>query len=73
MKPLRANIKDITGHRFGRLSCLYLRGSNTMGASVWYCACDCGEKKFVLAQDMKSGRTKSCGCLGRELGRRKPL
>jgi len=30
---------------------------------VWLCACDCGALKEVILSDLKSGNTKSCGCL----------
>ena len=28
--------------------------------------CDCGTKKSVIICQLKSGKTKSCGCLNRE-------
>ena len=30
---------------------------------VWLCECDCGVLKEVILSDLKSGNTKSCGCL----------
>ena len=30
------------------------------------CRCDCGEYKKVLVQNLRSGMTKSCGCLAKE-------
>lgn len=29
--------------------------------------CDCGNEKWILAQNVKNGRTKSCGCISNEL------
>jgi hypothetical protein len=33
------------------------------------CKCDCGEVKSVCPSQLKSGRTKSCGCLQKEVAR----
>lgn len=57
---------DLTGVRFGRLVAIErLRHSSSM-RWVWRCKCDCGQENFVPANSLKSGRTLSCGCLGRE-------
>lgn len=29
----------------------------------WRCLCDCGKEAYILAYSLKSGGTKSCGCL----------
>lgn len=37
----------------------------------WYrCKCDCGDETIVTGCALKSGNTKSCGCLRRETARR---
>lgn len=28
------------------------------------CRCDCGTERLVAAQDLKAGKSKSCGCIG---------
>lgn len=28
----------------------------------WLCQCECGKQKMVRSDELKSGRTKSCGC-----------
>src|SRR6266536_2318683 len=60
------------GMRFGRLTAIaYVPGSHKRGAAVrkatYICVCDCGEKTKVLIQSLTRGRTRSCGCLQREL------
>ena len=54
--------KDITGQRFGRLIV-----TGYAGNSMWSCKCDCGEKLDVKGSKLRSGHTKSCGCLRRDV------
>jgi 5-methylcytosine-specific restriction endonuclease McrA len=49
------------GQKFGRLTII-----KSMGRK-WLCKCDCGQETLVISQCIKDGRTKSCGCLKREL------
>lgn len=56
---------DLLGQRFGRLTVVEkLPSKNNM--SMWRCVCDCGNETAVLGKNLKSGRTKSCGCLQKE-------
>ncbi len=57
-------IKDLTGRRFGRLIVLAYAGKRD-GMHRWRCLCDCGRETVVGQTPLLSGRTKSCGCLGR--------
>jgi hypothetical protein len=34
---------------------------------MWRCQCDCGRVKAISRNDLRSGRTLSCGCLAREI------
>lgn len=54
--------QDLTGERFGKLLVLR-RADSRNGRTRWLCRCDCGNEKEVAAQALKSGKTKSCGCL----------
>lgn len=60
---------EYTGKRFGRLIVLSLVGTGR-GKSFWLCRCDCGTEKAICAGNIKSGRTKSCGCLQKETASR---
>lgn len=55
-------IVDITGERFGRLVALKRVGSDGHSA-LWLCRCDCGNTKVVTLPHLRSGQTRSCGCL----------
>ena len=61
------NAKDVTGVRFGRLIPLHPTQQRKYGVIVWECRCDCGGIKFASVNDLTSGRTRSCGCLRKEL------
>ena len=61
--------KDLTGHRFGRLLVLSLV-NDVAGENIptrWLCRCDCGREVVVRGYNLKSGQTRSCGCLQREM------
>ena len=58
---------DLTGQEFGRLIVQELIGKNKHGQLTWSCLCACGSTKSVQGAELKSGDTKSCGCLRREL------
>ena len=36
---------------------------NKWSQQLWDCICNCGNKTIVLTRDLKTGHTKSCGCL----------
>jgi hypothetical protein len=57
--------KDLTGQRFNRLTVLE-RADVHNGAVRWVCLCDCGSRTRVRSRDLRSGSTRSCGCLRRE-------
>lgn len=69
-KPASNRIPSIAGKRFGRLVALNEVEKNRHGARRWLCQCDCGTPPKVVLQDLlRSGMTRSCGCLHREVSR----
>lgn len=61
--PQKYNLEDLTGKRFGRLTCVYY-----VGNCKWLCKCDCGENVFkVVAKVALRHSIVSCGCFAREL------
>lgn len=58
--------EDLSGKRFGRLTVVKAIGRNKWHDSMWECMCDCGNTVTVAAGKLKSGHTKSCGCLARD-------
>lgn len=61
---------DLTGQRFGRLVVVRDSGEKRNGAVMWDCLCDCGNTTLVRSDYLREKRTKSCGCLRRENGKR---
>ena len=55
-------LQDISGKTFNRLYVNRLAYVNK-GRSYWLCRCQCGNEKIVAGNNLKSGQTKSCGCL----------
>lgn len=58
---------DRTGQRYGRLTVLALAGRASNRDALWRCRCDCGSEVEVSASNLRTGSTRSCGCLMREL------
>ena len=56
--------------RFGRLVVLGVSEDRSSNGAIQYeCACDCGNRVLVTCSPLRDGRTRSCGCLGRENSR----
>lgn len=54
--------KDLSGLKFNRLTVIS-RVKNIGIHPVWLCKSDCGKDTFVTSTHLKTGHTKSCGCL----------
>jgi len=54
---------SLAGQRFGRLVALRTCGRRKDGRMRWLCICDCGRQCEVGGDCLKSGHTRSCGCL----------
>jgi hypothetical protein len=52
---------DISGKRFGRWT--VKSRCNKMGKSTWFCECDCGTVRAVLANNLFRGESTNCGCV----------
>lgn len=53
---------DIAGEKYGRLLVIS-RAPNSCGRTAWYCVCDCGNKKIVTGNMLRSRKINSCGCI----------
>ncbi len=52
---------DLTGQVYGRLSVLCFAG-NAGNKRTWRVQCACGKLFIALAESLRAGNTKSCGC-----------
>lgn len=57
---------DLTGRQFDRWTVIREAGRTKHGKALWGCACNCGNVSVVVGSDLRSGKTKSCGCWHRE-------
>ena len=59
---------NLSGAVFGRLRAERLLGS-WKNQHYWLCTCECGNKVEVRSRDLRSGHSRSCGCLSAEMSR----
>jgi len=53
--------KELIGEKFGRITILSEKENRKA-----LCLCSCGKKKIMRVNDLKRGKSKSCGCLRKE-------
>lgn len=58
---MNAQTINEAGKRYGRL--LVLKYVSSHWNSKWLCQCDCGKRCVVPGCDLRTGSTRSCGCL----------
>ena len=56
----------IIGNTYNRLTVIDY-GYSDKNEYFWKCQCECGNITYIRATSLTSGRTKSCGCLEREI------
>jgi len=59
---------NLTGEKFSRLTALARIGSGEQVKTQWLCRCDCGNEIIAASGNLRSGHTRSCGCLRVEIG-----
>lgn len=64
-------IRDYIGEKSGRLICIGLAGKDSHGRQLFMWQCTCGNVIIKDAYSVLHGRTKSCGCLRREMATEK--
>lgn len=62
-------INNIISQRFGKLVVIAEAGRAKRRHVLWLCKCDCGKTTVVTGDNLRSGHTKSCGCLQIEKNR----
>lgn len=59
------NFIDMSGKTYGRLFVFSYNGTKNR-KSQWLCRCICGNEVVVDGYRLRTGKTKSCGCLSKE-------
>jgi hypothetical protein len=54
---------NLQGQRFGRLLVVKDVGRSMDNKILWRCQCECGRSTNVRSSYLRSGHTRSCGCL----------
>ena len=57
---------ELVGMVIGRLTVIKEAGRRN-GKILWSCICSCGKNINAASGDLRSGNTKSCGCLRKEI------
>jgi hypothetical protein len=55
------SFEDLSGKRFGSLTVVTRLPNIGRRRVVYSCVCDCGEHRVVMAQNLRNGRSISCG------------
>lgn len=64
--PRDKRFQSLIEMRFAKLLVLSFAGKKVVGGRsyyFWRCLCDCGKIRCVMAGNLRSSQTKSCGCL----------
>lgn len=66
----RYNFADLKNQKFGKLTVLKRVEDKVLPCgqkrTQWLCVCECGKQIIASANNLKIGKTKSCGCLRKE-------
>lgn len=61
-----AKFIDLTGQKFGKLTAMNYVSKNNSTRAHWKCQCDCGNITITSGQNLRNGKSKSCGCARNE-------
>lgn len=59
---MKTPFENLSGQKFGRLTVDNLVRFTKQNKAIYAVTCECGNKREVYAQHLRSGRTLSCGC-----------
>jgi hypothetical protein len=60
-------MRNLIGQTFGRLRVVSREGQSAEHYVTWKCICSCGKEIVVRSWCLRTGHTKSCGCLKKDL------
>jgi hypothetical protein len=56
------NLMDLSGKKFNKLQVIDI-SHRSKRVVFWNCICECGTKLKIRSQHIRTGHTKSCGCI----------
>ena len=56
--------ESLVGNKYGYLTVVDIDFDRSHNQAHWICRCDCGNVVTVRGSSLKSGHTRSCGCIG---------
>lgn len=65
-------IESMIGSTFGRLTVIKRAPNYKAGATRWVCKCSCGKEIITYGSNLRTGKTKSCGCLAIDTRKKTP-
>jgi hypothetical protein len=63
IETMAVNFIDETGKKFWKLTVIKQAGKVPSGRARWVCKCECGNVTEVEGKNLRSGMTRSCGCM----------
>ena len=63
---------QFVGRTYYQLTLLRKVGRTSYGHNLYECLCTCGNKTVVNIHNLRSGHTRSCGCLWKNMPRKSP-
>lgn len=66
-------MEDLTGKVFNYWTVLEDANCSNSDGHLWKCKCKCGTIKNVSGRSLKTGRSKSCGCIKKEINKGKDI
>ena len=54
---------DLSGQKYGRLTVISRAEGKDKRRVYWLCRCECGKEVVVQSSQLRTGHTRSCGCL----------
>lgn len=67
-RVVKSRAIEEVGNKYGRLAVIRRAGTKyDSRCAAWLCKCECGKTIIVTGSHLRTGRTRSCGCLHREV------
>ena len=67
----KCQVEDLTNQTFAYLTPISYVGQTKDRKALWLCKCKCGNEIIISASNLKTGNSKSCGCLKESAGEMK--